>query len=118
MAMFFNKIETKERRRVLRLFQTKAEKLLWSKIKRKQLNGCKFRRQYGIGPYIVDFYCPEIRLAIEVDGPTHDNHLAKEYDDFRQRYIESLGIRVVRVYNEEVYCDIVSVISRIKSYLV
>ena len=66
-----------------------------------KLMGYRFRRQYGIGPYVLDFYCLGLKLAIEVDGDSHFE--AGEYDRERQRYIESLGIRVLRFTNREVF---------------
>lgn len=62
----------------------------------------KFRRQYGIGEYIADFYCPEFRLVIEIDGETHFTNDAREYDEIRTKYFECNGIRVVRFSNDEV----------------
>ncbi|MGH8474006.1 MAG: endonuclease domain-containing protein, partial [Gammaproteobacteria bacterium] len=69
----------------------------------RQLMDYRFRRQYGVGPYVLDFYCPELKLAIEVDGDNHFEAGAGEYDRERQRYIESLGIRVLRFTNREVF---------------
>ena len=93
----------KDRRRLLRSNMTDAEAMLWSSIRRKQVGGFRFRRQYSIGHFVVDFYCPEIRLVIEVDGPTHDGRDAKEYDADREEQIRSLGITVIRFKNEMVY---------------
>ena len=100
----YNRIETKAKRRDLRKNMTKAESVLWRKIKGKQLFGIKFRRQFSIGKYIVDFYCPRYKLAIEVDGDSHYwNEEAKVYDRQRQTYIESFGIRFLRFPNAEIY---------------
>jgi len=71
MTEIFNKKEYTKKRRHLRKDMTKAEIYLWSKLKGKQINGLKFRRQYGINNYTVDFYCSELRLAIEIDGGVH-----------------------------------------------
>ena len=70
MTQIFNQTPTKEFRKDLRNNISKSERLLWSRIRNKQI-GYRFRRQYGIGNYIVDFYCPELRLIIEVDGIGH-----------------------------------------------
>ena len=78
------------------------EMILWSRLKGRQLLGYKFRRQFSVGSYILDFYCPSLRLAIEIDGESHFNPEAKEYDSRRQRFIESLGISVVRFTNTDV----------------
>ena len=80
----------------------RAEALLWSKLKNRQLLGCKFRRQYGIQSYRLDFYSPELKLGIELDGETHYVREAPAYDHRRERFVESLGIRVLRILNDEV----------------
>ncbi len=82
---------------------TKAETLLWIEIKNKKIDDCKFRRQFGIGAYVVDNYSPEIKLAIEIDGVTHYTDEEIEYDKKRQTYIENLGVTFLRFTNEEVY---------------
>jgi len=82
----------------------KAEVVLWSRINGRKVNGCKFRRQYSIGKYIVDFYCPEYRLVIEIDGDSHYGDVEARTGDFaRQKYIESLGLKVLRFTNLEIY---------------
>ena len=81
-----------------------AEIILWSKIKGKQINEYKFRRQYSIDKFVVDFYCPKLNLAIEVDGDSHSLGKEKEeYDIERQSFIESKGIRFLRFTNNEIY---------------
>ncbi len=85
---------------------TKAEVFLWSKLKGKQLNSLKFRRQYGIDNYVVDFYCPELKLAIEIDGDVHGYNSRTVYDKQRQKDIESLGIKVLRYTNNDVIKNI------------
>jgi very-short-patch-repair endonuclease len=82
---------------------SRAEVLLWSKLKGKQVAGVKFRRQYGVGPYVVDFYAPSLKFAIEVDGDSHFGGGAEERDRKRQLYLESFGIRCVRFTNEDVF---------------
>jgi len=79
----------------------RAEVLLWSKLRGRQAD-CKFRRQYGVGPYVIDFYCPALKLAIEIDGDSHSDDGAEERDAQRQAFIESHGIRVIRFTNEDV----------------
>ncbi len=86
--------------RDLRKNPTAAEDKLWRAIRKKQLDGRKFRRQVAIGAFVVDFYCSSERLAVEVDGPVHDQQV--EADQIRQELIESLGIRFVRLSNSEV----------------
>ena len=91
-----------------------AEVLLWSELKNKQLKGLKFRRQQGIGPYIVDFYCPNLKLAIELDGNSHfDDENIYKYDKKRQKYIESFGITFLRFTNGNVYENLESVLNEI-----
>jgi very-short-patch-repair endonuclease len=106
MTEFFNRKNEKEKRRVLRNEPTQAETLLWNLLKNKQVGGYKFRRQYSVEPYIIDFYCPSLKLAIEVDGPIHQVNDQPEYDRERQQYIETFGIQFLRFTNEEVYRNI------------
>lgn len=86
--------------RQMRCKPTPAEKLFWEKLRHKQLLGCKFRRQQTIDRFIVDFYCSEARLVVEVDGEIHDYTQAE--DAIRQEFLESLGLQVVRFSNEDV----------------
>ena len=86
--------------RELRKNPTVAEDKLWQAIRKRQLDERKFRRQVAIGAFVVDFYCSSERLAVEVDGPIHENQ--READQIRQELIESLGIRFVRLTNAEV----------------
>ncbi len=85
---------------------TEAEVILWLKIKGKQLNGYKFRRQHGIGNYIVDFYCPKLKLVIELDGEQHGEDHVVEYDNKRTEYLKSLNVKVLRYQNEDVFKDL------------
>ena len=101
-----------ERRKYLRNNSTPQEILLWTKIKDSQL-GYKFRRQHSIGGYIADFYCPEKRVVIELDGKSHFTEEGKEYDEERSNHFSGLGIRVLRFTNKEINTDIENVISRI-----
>ena len=92
-----------------------AELKLWGYLRSRQINNFKFRRQYGIGKYVVDFYCPELRLAIEIDGDSHfQEH--RSYDNKRQRYLESLGLEVLRFTNQEIYYDLEQVLNVIKQH--
>jgi very-short-patch-repair endonuclease len=77
----------------------KPEVILWSKLRGRQIGNAKFRRQYSVGPFILDFYCPELKLAIELDGESHFHGHAPAYDATRQRYIEKFGIGVLRFTN-------------------
>ena len=100
------------------------EVYLWNKIKNKQLMDIRFRRQYSIGNFIVDFYSPKLKLAIEIDGYSHFNNKAINHDIKRTKYIESLGINIVRYYNNDimnniqgVYMDLENTIKKIQTPL-
>ena len=97
----------RERARDLRKNPTEAERFLWQHIRRRQLGGFRFRRQHTIGPYIVDFYCFEERVAVEVDGGQHSGQAA--YDAERTSFLESEGVRVLRFWNNQVLAEIESV---------
>ena len=88
--------------RRLRQESTDAERLLWRLLRNRQLIGVKFRRQHQFGPYILDFYCPERRLAIEVDGGQHAYDGMAARDAARTEYLETRGIRVLRFTNLQV----------------
>ena len=112
MTLLFNKITEKEKRRKLRNNSTKAEKQLWAEIRSKKI-GFRFLRQYGVEKYVIDFYSPRLKLAIEVDGITHLTQEELEYDERRQSEIEQVGIQFIRFTNWEVLNDIGNVLSRI-----
>lgn len=95
----------------LRTNQTRAESLLWDKIRGKKIRGRQFLRQRPIGNYIVDFLCMELKLVIEIDGLIHE--LNKDLDRFRQEQLELLGFKVVRFTNKEVEEDIHNVVQKI-----
>ena len=113
MTAFFNRSPQKLTRRALRNDLPKAEALLWAQLRCKQVAGVRFHRQSNIGSYIVDFYCPPVRLAIEVDGDSHSQPGAELADRRRQRFIEGLGIRVMRVSNTAVYENLDAVVEGI-----
>ena len=81
---------------------TESEELVWERIRKKQLQGMRFRRQVSIGGYVVDFYCPRLRLAIEIDGSSHDRLENREYDALREETLTELGVHVLRFRNEQV----------------
>lgn len=115
--IIFNRSSEKAKRKNLRNQATKAEKILWRCLQGKQLEGYKFRRQYSVGPYIVDFYCPRFKLAIEVDGPSHFQDEAIRYDQKRQRYIESFGLKFLRFTNVDIYENIEGVLEEILRFI-
>ena len=98
-----NRSAMQGRRKELRSNLTPAEAALWKSLQRSQVCGKKFRRQHSVGPYILDFYCPECRLAVELDGQTHFNPMAWEHDSQRTEYLKKLNIRVVRFENRAVF---------------
>ena len=102
-------IEAAARR--LRRNMTPAEKKLWEALRGKKLGGLKFRAQHPLGPFILDFYCPACRLAVELDGGVHGEQA--EYDEVRAQQLEDYGYRVIRFCNEEVLTDLPSVLERI-----
>ena len=105
--------QVQQRARELRQQMTPAEKLLWSRLRSKQLNGLKFRRQHPLGPFIADFYCAAHRLVVEVDGDIHD--LQVERDAARTEQFEQHGYRVIRFRNEQVLNNIEDVLTAIKA---
>ena len=106
----------KDRARYLRRKQTDAECLLWLKLRNNQL-GYKFRRQFPIDRFILDFYCNEKKLAIELDGSQHNFPKQEKYDILRTEYINQLGIRLIRFWDNEVLKNINGVLEKILQYL-
>jgi very-short-patch-repair endonuclease len=88
--------------KTMRSNATDAENLMWQLLRAKRFMNLKFRRQHVIAPYIVDFYCHEIGLVIELDGSQHGTKDAIEYDDERTKFLDALGLRVVRYWNHDV----------------
>jgi len=111
MTKIYNQKHLKEIRRHLRKNMSNAEANLWSKLNRKQINGERFLRQFSIENYVIDFFCPKLKLAIEVDGDTHFSDEDIANDRKRQNDIENAGISFLRVTNIEVYDSIDSVIN-------
>ena len=88
--------------KTMRTNATDAEHLLWQLLRAKRFMNLKFRRQHVIAPYIVDFYCHELGLVIELDGSQHCTDDAIEYDAERTKFLETLDLRVVRYWNHDV----------------
>ena len=95
----FNRKHLRKRRKELRTEGTAPEAVLWTHLQKRKLEGKKFRRQQSIGPYIVDFCCPECRLIIELDGAPHYGILDDNYDIERTKYLVSLGFKILRFEN-------------------
>ena len=102
---------TVDRARYLRKSMNYAERRLWSRLRNRQLLAKKFRRQHPIGDYIVDFVCLEVRLAVELDGPIHDEHWLR--DDQRDRWLAGQGFKILRFTNHQVETDIQYVLEQI-----
>lgn len=105
----------KARQRELRRNQTDAEQVFWARVRNKQFFGLKFFRQYSMGPYILDFYCPERKLAVELDGGQHNKSEGREYDAERTAFLNAHGVEVLRFWNSEVLNDIDAVLERLTS---
>jgi len=112
----FNNKLLKERRRELRANQTDAEKKLWEALRGERLDGLKFHRQFSIGAYILDFYCKEKRLLIEIDGGIHMKTEAKKNDEVRDKYFKEINFKILRFKNNDIEKDIDMVVEKIKSY--
>ena len=113
MKFLRNDQSLKQLRRELRRNQTDAEKAIWTRLRNNQFFGMKFFRQYSIGPYIVDFYCPTMRIAVELDGGQHNQDEKMEHDAHRSEYLKSQGIEVIRFWNNKVMVDMQSVLDEL-----
>jgi adenine-specific DNA-methyltransferase len=102
---------TKQRARTLRKSMTDAERLLWRHLRNRELGGWKFRRQYPVGPFIVDFICVEKNVVIELDGGQHADN--EELDSQRSAYLNKMGYRVFRFWNNEVLQETEAVLEAI-----
>jgi very-short-patch-repair endonuclease len=105
-----------ERRKRLRKNLTATELILWTAVRNNKL-GIRFRRQYGVKAFVLDFYCPARKLAIEVDGGVHLTDRQSAIDKDRQRIIENLGIKFLRFTNEQVRQNLTAVLKSIKDSL-
>ena len=113
MTIHYNKHKYKNNRKMLRNNSTEAEIILWNYLKDKSLNGYKFRRQYSVDQFILDFYCTKLKLAIELDGKVHLNKETKEHDENRDAFLNGFGITIIRFSNDEVFTNIKLVLDRI-----
>ncbi|MBC7391167.1 MAG: endonuclease domain-containing protein [Opitutaceae bacterium] len=104
----------KTRRTELRKALTPAEATLWKHLQNSQFEGKKFRRQHSVGNYILDFYCPSEKLAVELDGAGHFTEEGVEYDEKRTEFLKSIGIKVIRFENENVFKCLDHVLEEIK----
>ncbi len=92
---------------------TQPEVILWSKLKGSSLGGHKFRRQYSVDQFILDFYCPDLKIAIEVDGDSHLSTDAIEYDHSREEHVKQFGIIFLRFSNAEIRDNLTAVLNKV-----
>ena len=98
-----NSPEQKELRKMLRTYGTPAEGRMWLMLKNKQIEDLKFRRQFSVGPFVLDFYCPQKQLAVELDGEPHMSFGGSMRDEQRTEYLNRQGIEVLRFENKMVF---------------
>jgi very-short-patch-repair endonuclease len=115
MTQLFNKKSELEKRRILRKNTTEAEKRVWIYLRKRQTCNERFLRQFSINQFVLDFYCPRLRIAIEIDGDIHfaDDDII-QYDKERQKFIETLGIQFLRFNNDDVFSDLDGVMKSIE----
>lgn len=111
MNYLYNDPKLKQKRKLLRRTQTEAEQAIWRVLRNKQMNGLKFFRQYSVHNYILDFYCPAKRLAIEIDGSQHIENL---YDIERTKKLNDWDIMVLRFWNNDVLKNLSGVYEKIR----
>ena len=99
----YNKKENTEKRKTLRTNGTPEEAVLWTALKGCKINNRKWRRQFSVGPFILDFYCPTLKLGIELDGAQHFAPGGCEADDARTNYLREQGIRIIRFENRDIW---------------
>jgi very-short-patch-repair endonuclease len=111
-----NDPQHKDFRKELRNHLGLPEVILWQQLKGKQL-GVKFRRQYGVGSYSIDFYCHEKKLGVELDGESHNNEQSFIHDENRTKFIHQQGITIIRFQNKDILHNLDGVITEIKKHL-
>jgi len=114
MPQIHNRKQLEPYRKSLRSNLTSAEATLWNHLKQNQL-GIKFRRQHSIGPFIVDFYCAKLRVAVELDGASHFTEQGMRYDEQRTLYLNRLNVKVIRFENVRVFDDLLKVLEEIRA---
>jgi very-short-patch-repair endonuclease len=115
--LIHNVTSVNDKRKELRGSLTPAEAFLWNHLKNRQLDGKKFRRQHSIGPYIVDFFCPECRVIVELDGAGHMTQLGAEADAQRSEFLKRFNVAVIRFENKRVFENIEAVLEEIRKHL-
>jgi very-short-patch-repair endonuclease len=114
---YYGNRELVRRARILRSNMTRAEIILWSRLRSKKINGYKFRRQQPLLDYVVDFYCDELKLIIEVDGEIHSQNEKPKYDFRRGNILKINGYHIIRISNLEIETEINSAINKIISFI-
>jgi very-short-patch-repair endonuclease len=117
MTQLYNRKDIKTLRKKLRNNCTDAERVLWNYLRKRQFNDLKFVRQFSVGSYVLDFYCPKIKLAIEIDGGQHNDEIGKEYDLSRTKYMEKFGISVKRYWNNDVLANTGNVLEDLEKFV-
>jgi very-short-patch-repair endonuclease len=115
-VIYYNR-KLKPTARTLRKNMTDSERLLWSRIRRKQLKGFQFYRQKVVGNYIVDFYCPSAKIIVEVDGGQHYEEEGRRKDELRDSHMFELGFRVLRYSSWDVMNNLVGIVDDIWDHL-
>ena len=116
MTAYFNKSSQTEKRRLLRRKQTNSEKILWIQLRDRRFHNIKFRRQYSVASYVLDFYSSEKELAIEIDGGIHLSPGQIKYDKLRQEQIEGLNIKFLRFTSEDVESNLDQILEQITTF--
>ena len=114
MTFFYSPKSSKEFRRQLRANMTAPENRLWQYLRTRPLGDLKFRRQFGVGPYVLDFYRPKLHLGIEVDGDSHYQANQQANDQSRAEYLKTFGIRLLRFTNAEVMQNLEGVVELVR----
>jgi len=114
----YNNLVTQEHRRQLRNNSTDAERRLWFYLQNKQIDNTRWRRQYSVDQYILDFFSPELRLAIELDGGQHGESAQAAHDQIRTQFLSSQDIVVLRFWNNDVLKNIEGVVERIREVII
>ncbi|MFW5719671.1 MAG: endonuclease domain-containing protein [Candidatus Dojkabacteria bacterium] len=117
MSFTYNDPKLKHLRQKLRTSSTSAELILWHYLRKRRLEGYRFVRQYSVNRYILDFYCPEKRLGIELDGEHHKDEEIHAYDNTRTNFLQSYNIHVIRFWNKEVHTNPRYVLRKISNEL-
>ncbi len=107
----------KQRRKELRRNQTEAEKAFWARVRNRQFHGLRFFRQHSVGPYVLDFYCPKMNIAVELDGGQHMMDERRQYDAARSAYLKAHKIEVLRFWNNDVLQNISGVLESMEAYI-